>query len=389
MSQPPAPRHRRPHVALQLALIAALCAPLRANDLLVPSANFATIQSAVDAAQEGDRVVVMPGTYHETIGLVDKTSIELIGKKGATIDSEGISAVAIGVFSCTDIRIEGLTLVNAVYGLVVFDSSRSVVERVTVSGASNASGIEILNGSGNLVTDCRVQDCFGGVALEGPMAHAATRNHVQDVTQNGFSAFGSGHVIAGNTVTGAGAIGVLVGNNTDATVRVLVEGNKFSGIGGSAIQFGATAEACVLRSNVILGGSDGVLLQTGASGIVVEGNRLVGTSGPGIRVQSGASLQATGNRILKAGQHGVLIEAGAGECLLADNRIVAPAQDGVLVEAGASPARIDRNQVNNAGHFSLTIFADECSLVFNRMKGPGYAYAQDTVLIGNVLTQKK
>lgn len=41
------------------------------HGLVVPAA-YPTIQAAIDAAEEGDTVVVMPGTYFENIGIREK-----------------------------------------------------------------------------------------------------------------------------------------------------------------------------------------------------------------------------------------------------------------------------------------------------------------------------
>lgn len=68
-----------------LALVASL-APMSAAlaaDLLVPSTQYPTIQSAIDAAVSGDRVLVGPGSYNERVDLKGK-AITLKGSNGYT-----------------------------------------------------------------------------------------------------------------------------------------------------------------------------------------------------------------------------------------------------------------------------------------------------------------
>ncbi|MCA9004256.1 MAG: right-handed parallel beta-helix repeat-containing protein [Planctomycetaceae bacterium] len=62
------------------ALIVLLCltSPLAAKTLNVPE-NFQTIQSAIDAAQQGDTVLVAAGTYHERLHLKPNITLKSTG----------------------------------------------------------------------------------------------------------------------------------------------------------------------------------------------------------------------------------------------------------------------------------------------------------------------
>ena len=80
-----------------------------ANTLLVPE-RYSTIQSAVDAARDGQVVSLSPGTYRESIDLASK-SIAIVSRANASstvIEGDGQS----GLFTIRGgvVRIEGLTL---------------------------------------------------------------------------------------------------------------------------------------------------------------------------------------------------------------------------------------------------------------------------------------
>jgi predicted outer membrane repeat protein len=78
-----------------LFLLIGLALPAFGADLLVPL-QFATIQSAVDAAVDGDRVLIAPGTYTERVTFGGK-SIEIIGTGGRDVtilDARGVTGVS-------------------------------------------------------------------------------------------------------------------------------------------------------------------------------------------------------------------------------------------------------------------------------------------------------
>lgn len=82
-----------------------------ATDIAVPQ-DAPTIQAAIDLAQDGDRVLVSPGTYAEQINLAGK-SITLESTDGAAvtaIDGEGNLGYVITMTSGEDVLLRGFTV---------------------------------------------------------------------------------------------------------------------------------------------------------------------------------------------------------------------------------------------------------------------------------------
>ena len=50
-----------------------LATPAMAANLFVPSNDYPTIQSAIDAARHGDNILISDGRYEETLRIVDKS----------------------------------------------------------------------------------------------------------------------------------------------------------------------------------------------------------------------------------------------------------------------------------------------------------------------------
>jgi hypothetical protein len=96
------------------ALLWLLCAPAPGETFLVPE-NYSTIQAAVDAAADGDTVLVGPGTYVETVDYLEKslTLKSTDGPEVTCIDGSGAgSVVTFWAVGDTEATLEGFTICN-------------------------------------------------------------------------------------------------------------------------------------------------------------------------------------------------------------------------------------------------------------------------------------
>jgi len=169
------PRAIRCGVALAILSVAA---PLLGADRHVP-AQYPTIQHAIIAAFDGDRILVAPGVYPERIDLLDK-ELEVIGTAGAaqtTLDAPSSgSAVTIAGGQGASTRIEGLTITGGIGQVVGFppalvgggiyiEGAHPTIEGCAILGntATNGGGA-YLDASAARFIDCAFQ---GNSASEG------------------------------------------------------------------------------------------------------------------------------------------------------------------------------------------------------------------------------
>jgi len=202
-----------------------------AADLLVPQ-QFATIQSAIDVATDGSRIVVSPGTYRENL-LIEQRSISLVSTNGAEqtiLDGQAkgpvVAARGSGVESLT---LMGFTVTN---GFSTFDTPSP--------GAGSGGGIHLMELKTASISDNVIRGnvgCLGSGIAASSTTVSILRNrindNIQDASCNGASGGGiffnadagspssiAGNEIARNRIGGTGAgiyanapAGVTIANN--------------------------------------------------------------------------------------------------------------------------------------------------------------------------------
>ena len=133
------------------------CGVVWAGDLLVPS-QYSSIQSAINAAIDGDRVVLAPGTYNEQM-TIDNKSITITSSGGPAvtkIDRVGNSGTIFYVPGDANkvVTFEGLTVTRwYVYSYMVHSEAPSIVMK-NVRCFQGGVGLYLRNGADATIEDC-------------------------------------------------------------------------------------------------------------------------------------------------------------------------------------------------------------------------------------------
>ncbi|MEM0985991.1 MAG: right-handed parallel beta-helix repeat-containing protein [Pseudomonadota bacterium] len=289
-----------------------------ARMLLVGSDGFATIQEAVDIAQDGDIIRIAAGTYSEQVIVSNKEGIIFQGEGENTVIQApaalevtqsglpgprgGVSAAGVvSVLDSRDIRFENLTIdgddaADAIVGTgrpyfvgLLFVDSSGEVDQVQVTGTrepvSGGAPDEARTGDGIAVynTDTLAREVSVSNSVITDFQKAGIRVSGEDLS---FTA-------EGNDITGAGRLtdadaliqyGVIVENGAGADIF----GNTIGGIGntrGDAASAGVFLDDAANRSTVTdntfngVGGDNshtGIIVDGATSSVVVTGNTFDG-----------------------------------------------------------------------------------------------------------------
>jgi len=267
--------------SIRLAALAALslCLHAAAATLNVPSAQYPTIQSAINASANGDVVLVGPGPYNERIDLKGKAiTLKATGGRANTFISSG--GVAGAIVSC-----------------VTGETASCVIEGFTIYGA-NGTGIAITSAS-PVFKLCAINQNYNSAANGGGLAFTGTAGTPRFEDCQFF----------GNRAVGreGGAMALSATGGTMTCVRCAFSSNEATGSFGGAIWASGTTLSlteCSFLSNAVTASlgdrQGGAIYSTGAltaSGCSFAGNTVTvlgGGCNSGDKNARGGALAVSG-----------------------------------------------------------------------------------------------
>ncbi len=274
--------------ALAAVTAALLAGPLAADVLKVPK-QYATIQSALDAAGSGDVVEVAKGTYVESIVFSFKTNVTLRAKDDAivTVDAAGAHH-ALLVSSVAYARIERIRFRNASEAVIRLVGNGKGIVLVKCRATGGARGIDVDSTPAFTVRKCVVRDVTESAIHLGSSSIGGfvTKNDLADFS-SGIVATGVLHTIEENTLTSPGLYGISL----ISCERTCAVANEIEGISADGLRMIDTID-CTFAGNLVVGGQTGLRIESNAIGAVVEKNKVVDAIHGYISFADGARFMA-------------------------------------------------------------------------------------------------
>lgn len=336
--------------------------------IFVPT-DFETIQEAVDAAEEGDKIRVMPGTYTESV-TIDKDNLEI----KASDELEAIVNPALGghfiffVDGAQNVKIEGFEISGPFTALTDF------------------AGIQVSNGGSakikdNLITKIRNEPLSGtqegiGILVFQPNQPGTARAVIEDNVINDYQkggivvSVGLGlvdidDIVAGakahaeiedNVITGAGFTDVIAQNGIQISDKATaeIEDNKISGnffddpdaAGSAGILVTDFAGPTEISKNRVFDNQIGIWV-IDTTDVEVEKNKVYDNSEGGIFVDTSSDVEVTKNDVFDNEFYGIsLFESEYVE--VSQNEVYDNGLNGISL-LSSSHIEVSKNEVYDNG----------------------------------------
>ncbi len=172
-----------------------------AGTLTVP-VDYPTIQDAVDAAVDGDEVIVADGIYNTDVSINNKSiTLRSASEDPAlcTIDGTGIAVSLVG--ADTDSVVRSFKIRDALRGVEINADASASIQNCIIEECSNSGGM-FMNGVSLAISDSIVRNNAtinaGGGILIAAGSVTITQSLFRDNAVTGANAYGGGLHVGGN-----------------------------------------------------------------------------------------------------------------------------------------------------------------------------------------------
>jgi Right handed beta helix region len=348
-----------------------------------PTAEFSTIQSAIDAASPGQQIRVCAGTYAEQV-TIQKTVL-LAADDGVTLIPAGVTenangaggdniAAAILVKNATGVHVTGFRVDGSANGLT------GCAPRLVGVLFQDASGFLAHNAIRHFRLSSALAGCQSGNAIEvetsagGSSQVTINGNSVDDYQKNGITAneAGSSAKIEFNTVTGIGSTngaaqnGVQIGFGAAGTITSNTISNHLYAPCISAAQCDTNATGIlvfdstgvVIASNSV--GNNNIGVFSNGDDTHVESNQISNTVAlDGVVFQSNGNV-ALSNTIAQSDEASLSLQGENNHII--SNEFLA-ADIGILIGPGSTTSNHYNNQFFALLQNVVTVSADAATKV--------------------------
>lgn len=292
--------------------------------------DYSSIQSAVNAALQGDVVEISNGVYTETIMVTGKLGVTLRARRGkrVIIIDAGGAGVGLRVMASTGIVLKNLVVRNA-----------------SVNGF-------VISADGTRMEGCRARNIGdNGIYLEADDCYI-TRCRASGCGRSGIQVLGDLNTLENNRVEQSDRYGIMLGTGATAAGDCLLMGNRVLGANWDTITISPSSRRCTLLGNTIrrTGLDSGIIV--GGTGHAIGSNRIVRTGAEGI-ICEGTGILISRNRIQRTGSIGIQLTDEVLDSTLCGNVIQRSATLGVNVEASARGNLLSCNRAKKSGEYDL------------------------------------
>jgi len=243
--------------------------------IVVPD-DYPTIQEAVYAAEAGDTILVLNGTYPEH--LVINNSLCLLGESRSATIIKGSIRITSDNVNVSRFTIEGEDWGTGVY---ISSSSGCTISNNTITSCAGGEGIYIIVSSNNNIVGNTITKNGYGIWLSGSNNNTITENHIlKNARLSIFVLYGSNYNKISNNIISHNYGGIVINMGISG----------LSSAETAAISFNYRCVGNVIMDNVMSNKPVNIEIQSCCSNTEIIRNRMTGVDYWGIVIASSLFL---------------------------------------------------------------------------------------------------
>jgi parallel beta-helix repeat protein len=367
--------------------------------------DFWKIQDAIDASEAGGEVVVLNGTYAESL-VVDRP-ITLRGE-GMPIVSGGVSSLSLITINASGVVLDGFVFsgpgdASGDSGAVLVLSDGSKILNNTIYGSSS-NGILIQNSTDHLISGNLIRDNFGsGISFVRTNYSQIVDNEICH-NEYGICIEGSERdVIAYNDISGNGADGIVVAtsfgqeitgnvihNNSENGVyhldahNNLIVANTIQDCKNSGIDVARSFSTLIVANTIDGCGEMGINLDR-TDNIVVNRNVISSNDIIGVSILGSDHSTISNNVVEKNRDNGISLRQDSRNSLIANNTISENKRHGLILDE-SNLNSVQANQIHHNTNGIVMRYSADNSVIENVVRDNGFGLSLD--MVDNVVISK-
>ena len=311
--------------------------------------HFDSIQDAIDASSDGDRILVYAGTYSET--LIINHKIDLFGEDKSTVVINGANSGDRITITATNVNISHFSIRNcgttATNAVILIDSGNTLItDNIIESGGKH--GIFINNCNDNIIYDNTIRSNSGnGLYFNNSNSNDITYNSITSNSNEGLFLYNSSN----NTIQNNAAIqsnsynGIFLNETCNDNI---ISNNNISSNTKNGIFLNDHCDDNTLSSNDIFSNSDSGIRQENSSTNTMSSSNIDSNTDYGIMIV-GSTNMIQSNTIRYNGIHGIILFADDNN-IISSNTIIGNTYDGIRLSNSTSDSIYGNEISDNSGY---------------------------------------
>jgi parallel beta-helix repeat protein len=322
------------------------------------SANYTSIQAAINAASPGNTILVYPGTYTENVDVNKEVIIKSYsGNPDNTIVKAASSNDHVFYLNADNVTISGLT---------IKDADADGIRAGEFRGSSGTSN------NNTLINNIITGNDFG-ISLSYSSGNVLDNNSISGNNISIYMGLYSGNNILNNNRVSDGIYLEMSRNNILSNNRVTADDYSYAGI---LLEFDSTNNT--LRNNTILDNNHGIVLENAAYN-KLDNNTILNSSVHGIMLDGAYKNKFNNNTIANSSSFGITIYQSVYNML--ENNTVLSNGIGIYLNLDSNNNTLTNNIVSDNGDgISLNFHSDNNELTGNTISNNNRGiYVADSV----------